>query len=62
MRLYAVEYKNIGTNAGYYWAENANDAINQHRMQRHTVNELEAYAVWANNSNKAYRGYVVEES
>ena len=61
MRLYAVEFKNIGANAGYYWAENERDAINQHRLQTHASADLIAYSVWANNSDKSYRGYVVKE-
>lgn len=59
MKLYAVEYKDTGTNAGYYWAEDENDAISEHRKQIGTDAELVASAIWANNSNKAYRGYVV---
>lgn len=60
MRLYAVEQKYTFANAGYYWAENENDAINEHRKQTGTDAELIASAVWANNRDKAYRGYVVE--
>lgn len=62
MRLYAVEFKNLGANAGYYWADNENDAINQHRLQTHEAATLEAYPVWANNRDKAYRGYVVDNN
>lgn len=62
MRLYAVEYKNIMASAGYYWAENENEAINEHRRQTGTDKELLANAVWANNGNKAYRGYVVDNN
>lgn len=61
MRLYAVERKDNGVNAGYYWAENENDAINQHRLQTHESMTLAAYAVWANNKDKTCRGYVVKE-
>lgn len=60
MRLYAVEYRNICASAGYYWAENENDAINEHRRQTGTDANLVASAIWANNSDKKYRGYVVE--
>ena len=60
MRLYAVEYVATLKNASYYWAENENDAINQHRMQTGTDLDLVASAVWANNKDKAYRGYVVQ--
>lgn len=61
MRLYAVERKDNGKNVGYYWADNGNDAINQHRLQTHEDTILEAYQVWANNSDKSCRGYVVME-
>lgn len=60
MRLYAVEQKYTFANAGYYWAENENDAINEHRKQTGTDAGLVASAIWANNSDKKYRGYVVE--
>lgn len=60
MRLYAVEQKYTFANVGYYWAENENDAINEHRKQTGTDAELMASAVWANNRDKAYRGYVVQ--
>lgn len=61
MKLYAVEQKESGKNAGYYWAANESDAVNQHRLQTHEGVALTASPVWANNSNKAYRGYVVKE-
>ena len=61
MRLYAVEQKHTFANVGYYWAKNENDAINEHRKQTGTDAELIASAVWANNRDKAYRGYVVKE-
>lgn len=61
MRLYAVENKYTMSSVGYYWAENENEAINEHRKQTGTDQELIASAVWANNSDKAYRGYVVKE-
>ena len=61
MRLYAVENRDTMASVGYYWAENENGAINEHRSQTGTDEELGASAVWANNSDKAYRGYVVEE-
>ena len=61
MRLYAVEYATTVQSPMYYWAENENDAINQHRKQISTDAELVASAVWANNKDKAYRGYVVKE-
>ena len=60
MRLYAVEYVATLQSPMYYWAENENDAIDQHRKQTGTGAELTASAVWANNKDKTYRGYVVE--
>ena len=60
MRLYAVEYIAAVQSPMYYWAENENDAINEHRKQTGTDAELMASAVWANNRDKAYRGYVVK--
>ena len=61
MRLYEVEYVATVQSPMFYWAENENDAINQHRKQIGTDAELIANAVWANNNDKAYRGYVVKE-
>lgn len=61
MRLYQVEEVGLYHNDYFYWAENENDAIDQHRKQTGTGAELIASAVWANNKDKAYRGYVVEE-
>ena len=61
MRLYAVEQKYTFANAGYYWAENENEAINEHRRQTGTDAELIASAVWANNKDMAYRGYITKE-
>lgn len=62
MRLYAVEYVATAQSPMHYWAENENDAINKHRMQTGTDAELVASAVWANNKDIAYRGYVVKEA
>ena len=60
MRLYAVECVATVQSPMYYWAENENDAINQHRKQTGTDAELIASAVWANNRDARYRGYVVQ--
>lgn len=59
MRLYMVERASTVSSPMFYWAENEDDAINEHRRQTGTDVELIASAVWANNRNKAYRGYVV---
>lgn len=59
MRLYMVERASTASTPMFYWAENENDAINEHRKQTGTDAELMASAVWANNRDKAYRGYVV---
>lgn len=61
MRLYAI--KNTDTNeiVGHYWAEDGSMAVMEHR--RYTLDEapLKPDIVWANNENKAYRGYVIME-
>jgi len=59
MTLYAIENKYTMSSIGYYWANNEAEAINEHRRQTGTDEELTASAVWANNRDKAYRGYVV---
>ena len=61
MRLYAVEYASDVRTPMYYWANNGEDAIDKHRRQTGTDALLIARAVWANNSDKEYRGYVVKE-
>lgn len=60
MRLYLVEYVATTQAPCHYWAENEQDAINEHRKQTGTDAELVASAVWANNNDKAHRGYVVD--
>lgn len=63
MRLYSVAYAcSCDPQAGFYWAENENDAIHQHRMQTGTGLKLVASSVWANNADKTLRGYVVKEN
>lgn len=61
MRLYAVEYVANLRTPMYYWANNEEDAIDKHRRQTGTDAALVASAVWANNRDIAYRGYVVKE-
>lgn len=61
MRLYAVEYASDVRTPMYYWANNGEDAIDKHRRQTGTDALLIASAVWANNKEMTYRGYVVKE-
>lgn len=59
MRLYMVERASTASTPMFYWAENEEQAIDEHRKQTGTGDKLIASAVWANNRDKAYRGYVV---
>lgn len=60
MRLYQVEEVGLYHNDYFYWAENEGDALDQHEKQgADTECEWVASAVFANNADKRYRGYVV---
>lgn len=61
MRLYMVEPAEHMGSPMFYWAENEEQAIDGHRKQTGTGDKLMASAVWANNRDKAYRGYVVQD-
>lgn len=60
MRLYQVEEVEAYNNNYFYWAENEGDALDQHERQgADPEREWTASAVFANNQDPAYRGYVV---
>lgn len=59
MRLYMIERASTVSSPMFYWAENENDAINEHRRQTGTDAELIASAIWANNEDARHRGFVI---
>lgn len=62
MRLYLVEEVGLYNNDYFYWAENEGDALDEHEKQgADPEREWVASPVFANNADKRYRGYVVQE-
>lgn len=61
MRLYMVEPAYFSEPRGFYYAENEEDAIEQAKERGGADYELIASAVWANNKDFKYRGYVVKD-
>ena len=62
MRLYMLEKINSYENIYFYWAENEGDALDKHEKMTGESEDWVASAVFADNMEKAYRGYVVDNN
>lgn len=59
MRLYMVEDVDNPSATFFYWADNEGEALDEHEMQVGQPDiQWAASAVFANNADKRYRGYV----
>lgn len=60
MRLYMVEDVDNPSATFFYWADSEGEALDEHEVQgADPEREWVASAVFANNADKRYRGYVV---